>query len=137
MPIKQKENNMNWYKKSQKEISINDINWAIDDIILNEVLTEQDVENIIIKNMGSIYSSLHQDSAIPKAAQVKKNVKGIPIAPSIVDIPKPQGKAEQKRKMWEEQDKSYKGDIVNEIDNQTQTMDLSNPISYESVSNVL
>ena len=98
-------NEMNWYKQAQQIPTMEEIEWAVDDILLNKILTEEDYINIITSNLEQIAQGSEYDQALPKAAQVAK----IPTKKKLLD----------------------------EIQNQTKVMDLSNPISYKNVAEAL
>jgi len=113
---------MNWYKKAQQIPTMENINWAIDDLLLNEVLTDDDYSNIIINNMEQILQNKDENVVLPKAAQVATKSKprryNRPV--NIPPISSPSKK-----------------DIMEEIRNQTEVMDLSNVINTKSIARVL
>jgi len=62
----------NWYKKAQKIPTVEDIYWAMDDIWLNQIFTEEDITNILDSNLRTIIQAKENNyqQYQSKAAQV-------------------------------------------------------------------
>jgi hypothetical protein len=61
---------MSWYKKSQQNISLNDITKSIDEIIV-ENITEEDIKSAFIRNGFNISGTDNMEQSLQVAAQVK------------------------------------------------------------------
>lgn len=113
---------MNWYKKAQKDITLDDIYWAMDDIWLNQIFTEEDIENILDNNLNNIIKSKENNTKDyqSKAAQVVA-----PIRPKI------------KSKLPEFNYRKTKKKVTDEIKNQKKGLDLSYRISAKNIAEVI
>ncbi len=109
---------MNWYKKAQKNITIDDIYWAMDDIWLNDIFTEEDITNILDQNLNSIIQAKEGNQEYQsKAAQV-----AVPI------------RSKRKSKIPEFDYKKTKKQVIDEVKKQKQGLDLSLRISSQSIA---
>jgi hypothetical protein len=113
---------MNWYKKAQqKGLTANDIYWAVDDIILNDILTEEDMDSLITNNLDQIFANKLQGSeSLPKAAQVKTKLRSRSVPMSNI-VPQPPSSE----------------DINEELEKQKKLIDLGAKITYKKIAQEL
>jgi len=114
---------MNWYKKAQKEdITIDDIYWAMDDIWLNQIFTEEDIINILDSNLNNIVLSKEEPPEyLSRAAQV--NTKNRP--------------RNKNTGMPEFNYPKTKKKVMDEIKRQKKQMDLSQFINAKNIAQVI